>query len=1003
MRKHSVTKAGRFGIMFAMAILAMRFAGIQVHAEESGDWEYSVKDGSATIKAYRGNEKQIVIPERLGNTRVTGIGENAFAGNNDIESVNIGPSVTWIGNSAFNGCAALTSVTFSDFLTSIGTRAFSGSKIKEADLPETLEYIGCYAFENCNSLRHVTLRSAKEWGTDWGTGAAFRNCSLLTEITIGSGVSCIGSNAFENCELLEEIIIPENVESVGANAFSGCELLKKADVYGTLSDNAFAYCKSLNDMTIRNASSVGSGAFKDNTSLQNVLLPDTLTSIGTDAFSGCTKLEGIVIPDSVEYIGAYAFRNDKQLKTAVLGSGIKEWGTDWGKNHAFENCKALTDLTIKEGAAYIPQGCFLYDSALVNVVIPASVRSVNDSAFYECTQLKNVVFTDTDTEKSQLETIDKYAFCGCSVLTKADLPGNIITIGESAFHGTSLEKAIIPDKVEYIGCYAFSDCPEITEVYLGENVSSWGTDWGTGAAFRNDTAIEKVTIADGVTIIGPNAFEGCISIKSVVIPVTVKEICDFAFSGCISLTDAVIERGTVGAGAFSGCRALYHVELGRCSSIGASAFNGNTVLYEIEIPDTVTSIGESAFADCVSLREIVIPDSVTSLGAYAFSGCTSLYYAGIGNNVTSWGMKWGKNQCFAGDTSLKYVSFADGANSIGTGAFLNCTALEAVSLPKTITEWGDNIFENCPETLEVSTDDVKIREKMDTLGVRTADFVLTVPAATEKRVTISFSGNGTVSPGGMLSRAKGSTVRIALIPEAGSFAESVTVNGKQYNYDEQNIVAFKLEEDTDVEIRFSGAEQNISLSDDDLYRINLFLSNFAETVEDLHLSAQDVNVTDYINFAWRHCYINRLGQQHATEDGRYMYYTVGELNSVLDKYCGFVLSEDAIAYAYKDTIFWYEEGKIMTYMGAGDNFPYFAVVTTMNASGKNSFDVVYDIYELDMDVFFSNDGITDKYYKMSDNEAQKSADLRKVGEGKAKVETVGEKYRLISLDQTFTF
>ena len=114
-------------------------------------------------------------------------------------------------------------------------------------------------------------------------------------------------------------------------------------------------------------------------------------------------------------------------------------------------------------------------------------------------------------------------------------------------------------------------------------------DYGGDApwyAWRND--IKAVSIPDGVTTIGLEAFSGCTSLTSVTIP------------------DSV-------------------------TSIGVDAFYSCTSLTSVTIPDGVTSIGEFSFQRCTSLTSVTIGNGVTSIGHSAFSGCTGLknmYYSG---------------------------------------------------------------------------------------------------------------------------------------------------------------------------------------------------------------------------------------------------------------------------------------------------------------------------------------------------------------------------------------
>ena len=236
---------------------------------------------------------------------------------------------------------------------------------------------------------------------------------------------------------------------------------------------------------------------------------------------------------------------------------------------------------------------------------------------------------------------------------------------DNAFQNCSnLWKIAINSTVE-IGYKTFGDCISLTNIIIGDNVTSIGH-----YAFSGCDSLTSITIGNGVTSIGDFAFSGCDSLTSVTIGNGVASIGNKTFYNCDSLTSVVMGDSviTVGKAAFANCDSLTSVIIGNSvTSIENSAFSSCKSLKSITIPNSVTSIGEGAFSLCSSLTSIVIGDSVTSIGSETFLGCSSLINITIPYNVTR----------------------------IGHSTFKDCTSLVAVYCKSTTPpSGGSDIFSN---------------------------------------------------------------------------------------------------------------------------------------------------------------------------------------------------------------------------------------------------------------------------------------------------------------------
>ena len=185
-----------------------------------------------------------------------------------------------------------------------------------------------------------------------------------------------------------------------------------------IGESAFSGCDSLTSVVIPDSvTSIGYEAFRDCTNLTSVVIPDSVTSIGYMAFWNCTNLTNVVIPDSVTSIGLQAFYACTSLTSVVIGDSVTSIG-----DLAFGACYSLTSITVTanntayqsiDGNLYSKDGKTLIQYAIgktdTSFIIPDSVTSIGERAFYNCTSLTSVYYQGTASDWAEIK-IGSYIF-----------------------------------------------------------------------------------------------------------------------------------------------------------------------------------------------------------------------------------------------------------------------------------------------------------------------------------------------------------------------------------------------------------------------------------------------------------------------------------------------------------------------------------------------------------------------------------------------------------------
>lgn len=312
-------------------------------------FSYTIDNGSATITGFSGNDETVVIPKQIDGYNIVAIGNEAFLNNNNISEVIVLAAVTRIGDRAFGWCGSLNNINLPDTVEYIGDYAFSTTALTSFTVPQNVSFIGNDVFFQCGLIErfHVSesnisfcVVNEALMDIDQIRFIRYAPASKNSSYDMPDSIRQIDDSAFENSSYLVSIDISANTEAIGEKAFSGCYALKSIKLPNTLSEIGwvvFENCIGLSEISVDNSSDFFEAIdgvliskkdhelvkYPANKQGEEYIIPDGVLSIASDAFSYNNEtLANLTIPKTVTLIQWGGIGGRKLRNVIVLNPNI---------------------------------------------------------------------------------------------------------------------------------------------------------------------------------------------------------------------------------------------------------------------------------------------------------------------------------------------------------------------------------------------------------------------------------------------------------------------------------------------------------------------------------------------------------------------------------------------------------------------------------------------------------------------------------------------------------
>lgn len=597
-------------------------------------------EGTKLLK-YTGTAEVVSVPDG-----VKVIGEEAFAGNDNLIKITIDGDVESIGYRAFAECGSLRTISVGDSVSLIDTAAFSNNReLVNVSLGAGVKDLGSGVFAGCSNLSELSL-SIENGYLHYSNGVLYDDeKSIIYALmpanekgayTVPRTVKEIRGYAFWGNPYLERVVLGGGLYEIPAYAFSNCVNLKEVEI----------------PLPVHG---IGSKAFEDCVNLETVEIPDSMMRISDSAFDGCPRVKLNATP------GTYGAEFASELQKSevdeieyedVQDSQVIEAGVIAGESVSSENA---SDEGQPEEAGTDAENNETQESPSPEPTIGVETQTINNLTLLGQSSIvsgRAVIFIDNRQSNvlSGNQASEQYIEGGRVDL--AQLDAGTTPAGEVNSDETAGVENLLADRAQ-----KGKDFPKYTIV---------GDSKIAAQAFYQNTDLTEYNIEDGITEIGEFAFARS-GLTSVEIPEGVTEIGYGAFYHCDSLREVTIPSTVTKIDAYAFDKTPWIQDVSAASPYKIAG-DGILIAYGgtdsvVNIPDGVKQIGSMAFRDHMGITAVNIPSSVQVIGEGAFMGCKNLKTVNGGTGLVRI-----EDRAFM-DCPLSNVTIHASVEEIGLGAY----------------------------------------------------------------------------------------------------------------------------------------------------------------------------------------------------------------------------------------------------------------------------------------------------------------------------------------------